>query len=155
MEQESLMQLSLIGQRMIFTAKVSERTRKRTKYSSWKHFAERKYEVLDALGFDLSVVTVNKFLRRFILVAQSSYKVLVVELEYLAKYLAELTLVEYGFLKFLPFLIADSAVFLAKWTLDQLEHPWVCFLYSCIYSKVKTTGGGSATCPHQYIKALD
>ncbi|KAI3823733.1 hypothetical protein L1987_05173 [Smallanthus sonchifolius] len=89
-----------------------------------KEVLDMEHEVLDALGFHLSVPTVNKFLRRFILAAQSSYKVPVVELEYLAKYLAELTLIEYGFLKFLPSLIAASAVFLAKWTLDQIEHPW-------------------------------
>ncbi|XP_024985204.1 cyclin-A2-1-like [Cynara cardunculus var. scolymus] len=81
-------------------------------------------QVLDILSFHLSVPTVKKFLRRFILAAQSSYKVPVIELEFLANYLAELTLTEYGFLKFLPSLIAASAVFLAKWTLDQIEHPW-------------------------------
>ncbi|KAI3707177.1 hypothetical protein L6452_25469 [Arctium lappa] len=81
-------------------------------------------QVLDILSFHLSVPTVKKFLRRFILAAQSSYKVPVVELEFLANYLAELTLTEYGFLKFLPSLVAASAVFLAKWTLDQIEHPW-------------------------------
>ncbi|KAH7839262.1 hypothetical protein Vadar_001909 [Vaccinium darrowii] len=47
-----------------------------------------------------------------------------VELEFLANYLAELSLVEYGFLKFLPSLIAASAVFLAQWTLNQSDHPW-------------------------------
>ncbi|KAJ9555682.1 hypothetical protein OSB04_010296 [Centaurea solstitialis] len=81
-------------------------------------------QVLDLLSFHLSVPTVKKFLRRFILAAQSSYKVPVIELEFLANYLAELTLTEYGFLKFLPSLVAASAVFLAKWTLDQIEHPW-------------------------------
>ncbi|GJY39309.1 cyclin [Tanacetum coccineum] len=81
-------------------------------------------EVLDVLGFHLSVPTVQKFLRRFILAAQSSSKAPVVELEYLANYLAELTLTEYSFLKFRPSLVAASAVYLAKWTLDQIEHPW-------------------------------
>lgn len=47
------------------------------------------------------------------------------ELECLANYLAELTLVDYGFLNFLPSVIAASAVFLSKWTLDQSSHPWV------------------------------
>ncbi|KAL8256151.1 hypothetical protein R6Q59_031218 [Mikania micrantha] len=89
-----------------------------------KEVLDMEHQVLDVLGFYLSVPTINKFLRRFILAAQSSYKAPVVELEYLAKYLAELTLIEYGFLKFLPSLIAASAVFLAKWTLDQIEHPW-------------------------------
>ncbi|KAK8602052.1 hypothetical protein V6N13_058285 [Hibiscus sabdariffa] len=46
------------------------------------------------------------------------------ELELLANYLAELSLVEYNFLKFLPSLIAASAVFLARWTLNQSVHPW-------------------------------
>lgn len=52
-------------------------------------------------------------------------KVPCIELEFLANYLAELTLVEYDFLKFLPSLIAASSVFLAQWTLDQSNHPWV------------------------------
>ncbi|KAL0704251.1 hypothetical protein Bca4012_070676 [Brassica carinata] len=46
------------------------------------------------------------------------------ELECLASYLTELTLIDYHFLKFLPSVIAASAVFLAKWTLDQSNHPW-------------------------------
>ncbi|KAK8970026.1 Cyclin-A2-1 [Platanthera guangdongensis] len=45
-------------------------------------------------------------------------------LGYIANYLAELTLVEYSFLKFLPSVIAASAVFLARWTMDQSDHPW-------------------------------
>ena len=49
-----------------------------------------------------------------------------VEMEFLANYLTELTLVECEFLKFLPSVIAASAVFLAKWTMNQSSHPWVC-----------------------------
>ncbi|KAL3498333.1 hypothetical protein ACH5RR_041065 [Cinchona calisaya] len=80
--------------------------------------------VLNFLGFQLSAPTTKKFLRRFIQAAQASYNVPSVELEFLANYLAELTLLEYSFLKFLPSLIAASAVFLARWTLDQSDHPW-------------------------------
>ncbi|KAK4388905.1 Cyclin-A2-2 [Sesamum angolense] len=80
--------------------------------------------ILNFLGFQLSVPTTKKFLRRFIQAAQVSYKVPSVELEFLANYLAELTLIEYSFLKFLPSLVAASAVLLARWTLDQSEHPW-------------------------------
>lgn len=32
---------------------------------------------------------------------------------------------EYSFIKFLPSVVAASAVFLARWTLDQSDHPWV------------------------------
>ncbi|KAK9076126.1 hypothetical protein SSX86_004459 [Deinandra increscens subsp. villosa] len=85
---------------------------------------EMEQQILDALSFQLSVPTTKKFLRRFLLVAQSSYKAPVIELEFLANYLAELTQTEYSFLKSLPSLIAASAVYLAKWTLDQDEDPW-------------------------------
>lgn len=54
------------------------------------------------------------------------------ELEYLANFLAELSLVDYGFLKFIPSIIAASAVFLARWTMDQSSHPWVCILFLII-----------------------
>ncbi|KAA3476794.1 cyclin-A2-2-like [Gossypium australe] len=73
---------------------------------------------------ELSVPTTKTFLRRFIQAAQATYKDPCIELEFLANYLAELSLVEYNFLKFLPSLIAASAVFLARWTLNQSVHPW-------------------------------
>ncbi|OUZ99665.1 Cyclin [Macleaya cordata] len=81
-------------------------------------------QVLNYLGFQLSAPTARTFLRRFLQAAHASYKVPCVELDFLAYYLAELTLVDYGFLKFLPSLIAASAVFLARWTLDQSSYPW-------------------------------
>ncbi|KAE8665348.1 Cyclin-A2-2 [Hibiscus syriacus] len=81
-------------------------------------------KVLNLLYFKLSVPTTKTFLRRFIQAAQATYKVPCLELEFLAKYLAELTLLEYTFLKFLPSNIAASAVFLARWTLNQSDHPW-------------------------------
>ncbi|KAJ6846635.1 cyclin-A2-1-like [Iris pallida] len=81
-------------------------------------------QVLNILGYQLSVPTVKTFLRRFIRAAQSSYKVALQPLAHLANYLAELTLIEYNFLKFLPSVIAASAVFLARWTLEQSGHPW-------------------------------
>ncbi|XWS27164.1 hypothetical protein CRYUN_Cryun26dG0091600 [Craigia yunnanensis] len=81
-------------------------------------------KVLNFLYFQLSVPTTKTFLRRFIQAAQATYKVPCTELEFLANYLAELTLLEYNFLKFLPSLTAASAVFLARWTLNQSDHPW-------------------------------
>ncbi|XP_040365204.1 cyclin-A2-2 isoform X2 [Rosa chinensis] len=85
---------------------------------------EMESEVLNFLHFQLSVPTTKTFLRRFVQAAQACYKVPCVELEFLANYLAELTIVEYGFLKFLPSVIAASAVLLARWTLNQSDHPW-------------------------------
>ncbi|XP_071717861.1 cyclin-A2-2-like [Rutidosis leptorrhynchoides] len=89
-----------------------------------KEVLDMENQVLDVLNFRLSAPTIQIFLQRYILAAQSSYKVRVVELESLSNYLAELSLTEYSFLKFTPSLIAASSVFLAKWTLDQNEHPW-------------------------------
>uniref|UniRef100_A0A2N9I3W3 Uncharacterized protein n=1 Tax=Fagus sylvatica TaxID=28930 RepID=A0A2N9I3W3_FAGSY len=68
--------------------------------------------------------TAKTFLRRFLRAAQASYKTPSLELEYLANFLAELTLIDYGFLNYLPSVIAASAVFLARWTLEQSNHPW-------------------------------
>jgi len=81
-------------------------------------------DVLSFLGFQLSVPTIKTFLRRFIRAAHTSYRVPPQALSHLANYLAELTLVDYSFLKFLPSVIAASAVFLARWTLEQSDHPW-------------------------------
>ncbi|XP_065868768.1 cyclin-A2-4 [Euphorbia lathyris] len=80
--------------------------------------------VLKDLGFQVFAPTAKSFLRRFLRAAQASYKSPSYELEYLADYLAELTLVDYSFLSILPSVIAASAVFLARWTMDPTIHPW-------------------------------
>ncbi|XP_022959817.1 cyclin-A2-4-like [Cucurbita moschata] len=81
-------------------------------------------QILKHMGFQLSAPTVKSFLRRYVRAAQTTFKTPSLELECLANYLAELTLVDYGFLNFLPSVIAASAVFLSKWSLDQSSHPW-------------------------------
>ncbi|XP_038710676.1 cyclin-A2-2 [Tripterygium wilfordii] len=81
-------------------------------------------QLLNLLHFQLSVPTTKTFLRRFIQATHTFYKVPCTEMEFLANYLAELTLLEYNFLKYLPSIVAASAVFLARWTLNQSDHPW-------------------------------
>ncbi|XP_035818979.1 cyclin-A2 isoform X7 [Zea mays] len=85
---------------------------------------EMEQQVLNDLGFHLSVPTTNTFLRRFLRAAQASRTAHLTTLNYLASYLAELTLISYDFMKFLPSEVAASSIFLAKWTLDQSDHPW-------------------------------
>ncbi|CAN6573252.1 unnamed protein product [Malus baccata var. baccata] len=82
---------------------------------SREHVLKMESQVLKYFGFQLFAPTTKTFLRRFLQAAQASYK---------ANHLAELTLVDYSFLNFLPSVIAASAVFLSKWTLDQSSHPW-------------------------------
>ncbi|KAL4583933.1 hypothetical protein LXL04_008519 [Taraxacum kok-saghyz] len=80
--------------------------------------------VLNELNFQCASPTAKTFLRRFLRAAQASEQVPSLELEFLANYLTELTLIDYNFLVFVPSKIAASAVFLARWTLDQSHHPW-------------------------------
>lgn len=80
--------------------------------------------VLQHLHFELSSPTIKSFLRRFIRAAQVCHQVQYLQLEFLANYLAELTLPEYSFIGYLPSLVAASAVFLAKFTLDPTKRPW-------------------------------
>lgn len=47
------------------------------------------------------------------------------QLEYLGYYLAELSLLDYCCVKFLPSLVAASVVFLAKFIVRPKMHPWV------------------------------
>ncbi|KAA3455541.1 cyclin-A2-4-like [Gossypium australe] len=81
-------------------------------------------KVLKYFGFQIFAPTAKTFLRRFLRAAQASYKSPSIEMEYLANYLAELSLIDYEFLNFVPSIVAASAVFLARWTLDQSSHPW-------------------------------
>ncbi|KAJ0791710.1 putative cyclin domain-containing protein [Helianthus annuus] len=75
-------------------------------------------QVLNILNFHLSPPTTQTFLS------------LSLELECLASYLAELTLIDYNFLVFVPSNIAAAAVFLARWMLDQPGNPCVVFFNS-------------------------
>ncbi|CAN8305089.1 unnamed protein product [Cochlearia groenlandica] len=85
---------------------------------------EMENQVLKHFSFQIYTPTSKTFLRRFLRAAQASYQRPSLEIEFLASYLTELTLIDYNFLKFLPSIVAASAVFLAKWTLDQTKHPW-------------------------------
>ncbi|KAI4329290.1 hypothetical protein L6164_021573 [Bauhinia variegata] len=85
---------------------------------------EMETQVLKCCQFQLFAPTTQTFLRRFIRAAQACYKSPSLELEFLANYLAELSLMDYGFLNFRPSIIAASAIFLARWTLDQSKHTW-------------------------------
>ncbi|KAL5729425.1 hypothetical protein ACHQM5_002380 [Ranunculus cassubicifolius] len=83
--------------------------------------------VLNDLGFHLTAPTVKTFLRRYLHAAHASIpNAPIVDLKFLTCYLAELTLLDYACLKFLPSLIAASCVFLATWTLLEQsgDKPW-------------------------------
>ncbi|KAK9756403.1 hypothetical protein RND81_01G094700 [Saponaria officinalis] len=82
-------------------------------------------DVLRILKFEMGNPTVKTFLRKFIRAAQgNSTKNPNLQLEFLCYYLAELSLLDYGCVKFLPSTIAASVVFLAKFSIQPKEHPW-------------------------------
>lgn len=72
----------------------------------------------------------------FMMVTLYYFQVPLMQLEYLADYLAELSLIEYGMLKYNPSLIAASATFLAKYILLPREKPWVCIAGNLFYCGV-------------------
>jgi cyclin A len=46
-------------------------------------------------------------------------------MEFLGSYLAELSLLDYGCLRFLPSVVAASVMFVARLTIDPNVNPWV------------------------------
>ncbi|XP_006351137.1 cyclin-A1-4 isoform X2 [Solanum tuberosum] len=80
--------------------------------------------VLNYLKFEMTAPTAKCFLRRFVRAAQGLNEVLSLQLEHLASYIAELSLLEYNMLSYAPSLIAASAIFLAKYILLPSVKPW-------------------------------
>ncbi|KAH0669193.1 hypothetical protein KY285_023351 [Solanum tuberosum] len=67
---------------------------------------------------------VEIYCRRFVRVAQGVNEVLSLQLEHLASYIAELSLLEYNMFFYAPSLIAASAIFLAKYIFLPSGKPW-------------------------------
>ncbi|KAK8678581.1 hypothetical protein V6N13_144078 [Hibiscus sabdariffa] len=82
-------------------------------------------DILKALNFELGNPTVKTFLRRFTRVAQEDYEDCSLKLEFLGCYLSELSLLDYGCVKFLPSIVASSVMFLARFIIQPKRHPWV------------------------------
>ncbi|XP_041458449.1 G2/mitotic-specific cyclin-A-like [Lytechinus variegatus] len=81
---------------------------------SIKQVLRMEHLILKVLSFDLAGPTINCFLPRFLKAAQANSKT-----EHLTQYLAELTLQEYDFIKYVPSMIAASAVCLANHTVNN------------------------------------
>uniref|UniRef100_A0A1J3G063 Cyclin-A3-4 n=1 Tax=Noccaea caerulescens TaxID=107243 RepID=A0A1J3G063_NOCCA len=81
-------------------------------------------DILLALQFELGNPTIKTFLRRFTRIAQEDFNESLLQIEFLCCYLAELSLLDYSCVKFLPSLLAASAVFLARFIIRPKQHPW-------------------------------
>lgn len=85
---------------------------------------EMEAEILKSLEFELGNPTIKTFLRRFTMIAQETYEFNTLQFEFLGYYLAELSLLDYNCVKFLPSLIAASVIFLARFMIQPKKHPW-------------------------------
>ncbi|XP_048227403.1 cyclin-A1-1 isoform X2 [Ricinus communis] len=85
---------------------------------------EMESAVLNYLKFEMTAPTAKCFLRRFVRAAQGVNEVPSMQLECLANYITELSLLEYTMLGYVPSLIAASAIFLAKYILLPSRRPW-------------------------------
>ncbi|XP_044510683.1 cyclin-A1-1-like [Mangifera indica] len=85
---------------------------------------EMESAVLNYLKFEMTAPTAKCFLRRFVRAAQGINEAPSMQLECLANYIAELSLLEYSMLCYAPSLIAASAIFLAKYILIPSKRPW-------------------------------
>ncbi|CAL9118746.1 unnamed protein product [Musa textilis] len=88
-------------------------------------------DILKFLKFEMGNPTIKTFLRRFIQAGQEDGKYSNLQFEFLGSYLAELSLLDYGCVQFLPSVIAASAVFVARFTLDPKSNPWNKRLKEC------------------------
>ncbi|XP_057795703.1 cyclin-A1-1 isoform X2 [Salvia miltiorrhiza] len=80
--------------------------------------------VLNYLKFEMTAPTAKCFLRRFVRAAQGVNEAPLMQLECMANYVAELSLLEYSMLSFAPSLIAASSIFLARYILLPSKRPW-------------------------------
>lgn len=88
-------------------------------------------DVLKFLNFEMGTPTIKTFLRIFTRIAQEKPDVGSLQMEFLGCYLAELSLLDYGCLRFLPSMVAASAIFLSRFIIKPNVHPWSLTLQRC------------------------
>lgn len=84
----------------------------------------------------LTIIDMNS--RRFVRAAQGANELPSMQLECLANYLAELSLLDYSMLSYAPSLIAASAIFLANYVTLPSKRPWVRPPWRFIYMVTQT-----------------
>ncbi|XP_009346867.2 cyclin-A3-1-like [Pyrus x bretschneideri] len=90
---------------------------------------EMERDVVKFLNSDTGPPTTKNFLRLFTKAAQDNYNSAGV-FEYLSCYLSELSLLDYSCVQFLPSVVAASAIFLSRFTIQPDVHPWSLALQS-------------------------
>ncbi|KAG0479283.1 hypothetical protein HPP92_010141 [Vanilla planifolia] len=89
-----------------------------------KQMVGMETDILKFLKFEMGNPTIKTFLRRFTKASNEDGEYPSLVLEFMGCYLAELSLLDYRCVQFLPSVTAASAVFLARFTLNQEQPPW-------------------------------
>ncbi|CAL5204712.1 unnamed protein product [Lathyrus oleraceus] len=93
---------------------------------------EMEAHILKSLNFEMGNPNVTTFLKRFVAIASENRKTSNLQFEYLCNYLADLSLLDYECIKFLPSVVAASVIFLAKFIIRPRVHPWTLSLYESL-----------------------
>ncbi|XP_073156637.1 G2/mitotic-specific cyclin C13-1-like isoform X2 [Henckelia pumila] len=81
-------------------------------------------DILKFLDFELGNPTIKTFLRILTRVAQEEPKFSTLQFDFLCCYLAELSLLEYRCIQYIPSKVAASTIFLSRFILQPNCHPW-------------------------------
>ncbi|XP_058781171.1 putative cyclin-A3-1 [Vicia villosa] len=93
---------------------------------------EMETHILKSLKFEMGNPNVTTFLKRFVVIASENRKTSNLQFECLCNYLADLSLLDYECIKFLPSVVAASVIFLAKFIIRPRVHPWTLSLYESV-----------------------
>ncbi|CAI8599295.1 unnamed protein product [Vicia faba] len=88
--------------------------------------------ILKSLNYEMGSPNVTTFLKRVVAIVSENRKTSNLQFEYLCNYLADLSLLDYECIKFLPSVVAASVIFLAKFILRPRVHPWTLCLYESL-----------------------
>ncbi|KAK2445661.1 cyclin [Trifolium repens] len=89
-------------------------------------------DILKSLNFEMGSPNVITFLKRFVGIASDNPNTSNLQFEYLCNYLAELSLLDYECIRFLPSVVAASVIFLAKFIIQPGVNPWTSSLCECL-----------------------
>ncbi|KAL5074708.1 hypothetical protein RYX36_013692 [Vicia faba] len=89
-----------------------------------KEVIKMEAEILKSLNFEMGNPHVNTFLNEFVGFATENQKTSKLQMEFLCNYLAELSLLDYECIRFLPSTVAASVILLARFIIRPGVHPW-------------------------------
>ncbi|CAN6290273.1 unnamed protein product [Urochloa humidicola] len=81
-------------------------------------------DLLKSLNFEIGGPTVTAFLRRFIASCRGGNRTSSEKLVSMCSYLAELSLLDYDCISYLPSVVAAACLFVARFTIRPKMHPW-------------------------------